>query len=281
MKLFTLLAILLLSGSYCMAQQKDTTVILFDYNKHALNSGAVNLLQSFIESYQDEKGILMIYGHCDSRGSEEYNEKLSERRTQAVRSWLERNGVASSDISVTKGFGELQPLNQNSSEEEMQANRRVEIIWERAPEPEPVPEPVETPKNFSKETVDSLKVGDKLVLPQINFQGGLHRFMPSSMASLKELLDVMRDNPKLEIEIQGHICCRAGSEVDGIDLETRQYNLSTARAKAVYDYLVENGIDMSRMKYRGFAGKFPIVSPERSEADRTTNRRVEIQILNR
>ncbi len=281
MKLLTLLAIMLFSGSYSWAQQKDTTVILFDYNKYLLNTTAVNQLQSFIESYQDEKGMIMIFGHCDSRGSEAYNEMLSEQRTNAVRSWLEINGVESSNISVAKGLGEMQPLNQNSNEDEMQLNRRVEIIWERAPEPQPVQEPVETPKNFSKETVDSLKVGDKLVLPNINFQGGLHRFMPSSMESLKELLEVMRENATLEIEIQGHICCRAGSEDDGIDLETRKYNLSAARARAVYDYLVENGIEPSRMKYRGFAGRFPLVSPERSEADRTTNRRVEIQVLKR
>jgi flagellar motor protein MotB len=62
-------------------------------------------------------------------------------------------------------------------------------------------------------------------------------------------------------------------------METGRYDLSTARAKAVYDYLVENGIEAKRMRYKGLAGQFPIVMPELSEADRTTNRRVEILIL--
>lgn len=187
-----------------------------------------------------------------------------------------------------KGLGESAPLNDNSTERLMAANRRVEIVWEKtqtpqqeeiSEEPEETLPPAEKPKEFSKETIESTQVGEKLVLPMINFRGGLHRFLPSAMASLEELYQVMADNPQLEIEIQGHICCRAGIEADGMDMETGEYNLSTARAKAVYDYLADKGIKKNRMRYKGFAGMFPLIQPERSEADRTANRRVEILIL--
>jgi outer membrane protein OmpA-like peptidoglycan-associated protein len=49
----------------------------------------------------------------------------------------------------------------------------------------------------------------------------------------------------------------------------------------VYDFLVAGGIDKSRMSYRGFAGRFPLVSPEQTEADRTMNRRVEVKIISK
>jgi len=70
--------------------------------------------------------------------------------------------------------------------------------------------------------------------------------------------------------ILGHVCC--GRE-DGQDYATGKYNLSETRAKAVYDYLIENGIDKSRLKHKGLAGKYP--TGHGAKADR----RVEIEII--
>ncbi|MFN5710538.1 MAG: OmpA family protein [Bacteroidota bacterium] len=55
--------------------------------------------------------------------------------------------------------------------------------------------------------------------------------------------------------------------------------ISESRAKAVYDYLIENGIESGRLKYIGLSFKYPRVFPENSEEDRAKNRRVEIEIL--
>jgi outer membrane protein OmpA-like peptidoglycan-associated protein len=93
---------------------------------------------------------------------------------------------------------------------------------------------------------------------------------------LDELVTTLQHYPKLEVEIQGHVCCT--DDVDGIDNSTGKRNLSEARAKAVYNYLIEHGIDKNRMQHKGFGHQFPITL-ERTEAERTRNRRVELKIL--
>lgn len=124
----------------------------------------------------------------------------------------------------------------------------------------------------------STKVGEHIVLRHIHFYGGRHAFLPQAYPALDDLLETMQKVPALQIEIQGHICCQEG-EGDQIDFDSGEPVLSVTRAKAVYDFLVENGIDKSRMSYVGLAHKFPIIKEEANEEEATINRRVEIKIL--
>jgi outer membrane protein OmpA-like peptidoglycan-associated protein len=114
-------------------------------------------------------------------------------------------------------------------------------------------------------------------LPNINFIGGRDEFREESYESLRELLNIMKEQTDLKIESQGHVCCTDGR--DGPNILTGKGNLSEDRAKAVYDYLVRNGIAEKRMRYKGFAGMKKLVEPELSESDQQKNRRVEIQVL--
>jgi outer membrane protein OmpA-like peptidoglycan-associated protein len=71
--------------------------------------------------------MIDIYGHTDSTGSDAYNQTLSERRAQAVSSYLQMRGVQAVRMA-TRGFGEAQLIhNPERSEADRQANRRVEI----------------------------------------------------------------------------------------------------------------------------------------------------------
>ena len=70
---------------------------------------------------------LGIEGNTDSVGSDEYNQGLSERRAEAVRSYLAQQGVPESSMTA-KGLGEGQPIASNSTAEGRQQNRRVELI---------------------------------------------------------------------------------------------------------------------------------------------------------
>jgi flagellar motor protein MotB len=190
---------------------------------------------------------------------------------------------------LVEGYGEREPLNDNRTPEERQVNRRVEIIWTKEGSATNVPQetiPPETKKiatdtipEFSRTAIDTANEGQTLRLKNINFFGGRHTFLPQAMPALNELLDVMKTNSKLEIEIQGHICCRYPSTEDGIDYDAGDNMLSYNRARAVYYFLANNGIDKRRMTYRGFAGRYPLVYPEYTDEDRTANRRVEIKIL--
>ena len=70
-----------------------------------------------------------VEGHTDSIGSDAYNQKLSERRAQAVRDYLVSQGIDAARISV-KGWGKAKPVASNKTEAGRAENRRVEIIAE-------------------------------------------------------------------------------------------------------------------------------------------------------
>ena len=70
---------------------------------------------------------LEVEGHADAIGSDEYNQALSVRRAESVRSFLIGNSVDAATI-VARGFGESQPLADNGTEAGRQQNRRVEIV---------------------------------------------------------------------------------------------------------------------------------------------------------
>ena len=70
---------------------------------------------------------LSIEGHTDSKGTEEYNQKLSERRAEAVANYLVKLGVDRDKVSAV-GYGESNPVATNETDSGRQLNRRVEII---------------------------------------------------------------------------------------------------------------------------------------------------------
>jgi outer membrane protein OmpA-like peptidoglycan-associated protein len=74
-----------------------------------------------------EKTEIMIEGHTDNKGAEDYNQKLSERRARAVEKRLQELGVKGARLT-TKGYGLQQPIASNDSEAGRQENRRVEVI---------------------------------------------------------------------------------------------------------------------------------------------------------
>jgi outer membrane protein OmpA-like peptidoglycan-associated protein len=84
-----------------------------------LNSVAI-VLEEYGKTYVD------VYGHTDSVGSENYNQKLSERRAQSVYSYLVSQGLNSDRFSV-QGYGETRPIGSNASVTGRAQNRRVEI----------------------------------------------------------------------------------------------------------------------------------------------------------
>ena len=113
-------------------------------------------------------------------------------------------------------------------------------------------------------------VGQKLKLENLNFIINTYIVVPQSKGKMYELLLVMKNNPNLKIEIQGHLCC----------MPTDRLDLSTQRAKAVNNFLVANGINEERITFKGFGSTQPIyVLPEKDEAQRSANRRVEILIV--
>jgi len=102
--------------------------ILFDFDKTALKDAAKTNVQSLAASltqYPDTD--IKIIGHTDSRGTEQYNMGLSERRAAAVKAYAVSQGVPSSRL-VTIGKGFAEPIADNETDAGRAANRRVEIV---------------------------------------------------------------------------------------------------------------------------------------------------------
>jgi OOP family OmpA-OmpF porin len=100
--------------------------VLFDVDESTLRPGAANklvLLGDFLKQYPDRQ--LLIEGYTDSTGSDAYNLDLSQRRAEAVRSFLADDGVPPSRMIAT-GYGKAYPKDDNASSVGRQANRRVE-----------------------------------------------------------------------------------------------------------------------------------------------------------
>ncbi|MEP7314079.1 MAG: OmpA family protein [Pseudomonadota bacterium] len=106
--------------------------VLFDTGKAELKAGAMSTIERVAEfmranaSYQ-----LIVEGHTDDRGSDEFNLQLSERRAQSVRSALMSRGIATERV-VARGLGESYPVADNTSSGGQQQNRRVEIVFSDA-----------------------------------------------------------------------------------------------------------------------------------------------------
>ncbi len=102
--------------------------VLFETNKADLLPGAmrsIDKLAAFLKSYPNRK--VLIEGHTDSRGSEAYNLKLSQKRANAVKEALIERGIDPSRI-IAKGYGEAYPVASNLTAAGRQQNRRVEIV---------------------------------------------------------------------------------------------------------------------------------------------------------
>lgn len=273
---FCLLAVLPFLG---FAQQKDSFSVYFNFAKFNITEQAKARLDSFISTSEGSGITLELHGHCDNRGSNRYNDRLSLQRVSAIQHYLEDHQISGSVFSITSGHGKRQPVNNNSSETERLQNRRVDIIITRAAGTGTVI-PNEKEKGISEQLEDTaVKSGTNLVLKNINFIGARHQLLPESYPVLQDLLKAMNRNKSLVIEIQGHICCLPGN-VDGFDEETATNNLSELRAKAIWEYLTANGIAAERLSYVGLGHSQPIYSyPETTETQRKLNRRVEIKII--
>ena len=102
--------------------------------------------------------------------------------------------------------------------------------------------------------------------------------LPASGQFSAPELQTLKANPKLKVEIQGHVCCTENGE-DGIDLDTREKKLSENRAKAVYEYLIAKGIDKARLSYKGYGRTNPKEVVEDTPQKEQANRRVEILVI--
>ena len=265
----------ILAGQFLFAQEKPLLSVYFPKDGYQLSGQQKGRLDSLADAWKrtGRTAHISVAGFCDPDGANEYNDQLSLRRAKTVQEYLLQSGIAAVNVSEPEGFGERKPVNSNKDENDKQQNRRVDIFLSRPTIP------VKTIREQIEDT--TIQTGSSITIQNINFEPGMHKFLPSADPMLIQLLDAMRKNPFLEIEVQGHICC-IPDKGDGIDLQTGESDLSVNRAVAIVNFLKANGIDPERIRARGFGHSKPLYPyPERNEEERVANRRVEILIINK
>ena len=101
--------------------------LLFEFGSYKLNAETKKNLMNLAETLKKyDETDLLIEGHTDNVGSDEFNQKLSLQRANSVADFLSEQGVAVGRIAI-KGYGESQPVEDNETEAGRQANRRVEL----------------------------------------------------------------------------------------------------------------------------------------------------------
>ena len=113
---------------YLLGDKLETNLddkVYFDFDKSILDAEDKSLLEQYLPEIKKAK-IVRLEGHCDERGTREYNLALGERRALEVRDFLIVKGVSGKKIRVVS-FGEEKPLKSASNEKAWAENRRVEI----------------------------------------------------------------------------------------------------------------------------------------------------------
>ena len=259
---------------FSFAQQEYKHEVYFETDKFNIPETEHNRLILFLSKVVKlDINKIQIYGFCDDRGSENYNKTLSERRAETIKDVFSNNEINSNLITNVDGKGEilLKIVDSKEVDKIRGLNRKVEITVIENVEEEQSTIKERKEEKFNGLLAENLKKGDKFLLENILFKTGYTYLMPESKPVLNQLAQTLKQRTDFKFSIQGHVCCTENSR-DAVDRRTKQRNLSLARAKYIYDYLVKKGIDKNRMNYVGMRRKFPL------GGDPKFDRRVEIVI---
>jgi len=258
-KILTMLSLFVLG----QMQAQEQFTVYFDFDIDEANETSGKKLSQWIAENPNIE-VKKIYGFTDSVGEAIYNVDLSERRSAYVYGQLKQAGITVENVEE-KGFGETRATGNSAKDRKVvvyYTPKKFLVIDPPVTQPKPVTE-------FTKTVTVAVK-GDKIRIPNLNFYNNSDLVLPQSQPILSELLQILKDRPTLKIDIQGHICCQ----------KVEENSISRRRAETVYIYLTQNGIDKNRLSYKSFGSTKPIHPlPEKNEAEKVANRRVEIEIL--
>lgn len=230
--------------------------VFFDSNSDIPNVASTTIFSNWMNENPDVE-VVKIAGHCDATDSSSYNKDLAMRRINSIIESIKGSKIKISSTITIENHGEdfEQSINQSD-------NRKVIVYYRKVNQ-----------SNTLYYKIQKSSKGDLIKLENIYFDYSSAKLLPESYKTLKELIQVLNEYPKLEIEIQGHICCQNKYQLDTI---------STDRAKAIYTYLVKNEISTKRLSFKGYGVTRPIHPiPEKSIQEEDNNRRVEILVIER
>jgi outer membrane protein OmpA-like peptidoglycan-associated protein len=220
-------------------------------------------------------------------GSPEYNDTLAKKRLAYVTNFL---GITNATNVQLKPYG----LVRKYDVKDYKSWRRVDVYYSTHPllvkadtsgnvqptvkteEENQAEQPVQEPVTQNEENLhgndendtndlDNYANGDLAYILNVEFIEGTAKMDLKSQSEVKKFAQYLKDHPNLSILIRGHVCC--GNNM----------RISKARAKAVYHELIKQGVEKDRLDYVGMSNTEPLVFPEKTNADRQRNRRVDVK----
>jgi len=236
----------------------------------------------------DQNLKIEIGGYTDNSGSTAKNKEISRLRAKYVYDHLISSGYSAERISY-KGYGPAKPIYSNRYKSTREGNRRIEVKI------------LEKTRHSSDKLVDETHVdqihefdstkylsyflkqhqgpNDKktplnknYIIDSLQFESGSATIPEDSLGLeyLDDLIQIIQSNTKIKVQINGY--------TDASGIAEKNTILSEERAKAVYDYMVSNGVNSSRLFYKGYGSEFPI-APNAYKWGRDMNRRIEVELV--
>jgi len=264
------IAFFILLNGLSVSSQIDTLNIHYNIGEYKINKTNYKKIEDKLASLpKDKKVNVEIISSCDFLGSNKQNLNLSYKRAITVKNLIDLHKNFTITSITYKGIGEIRVGNRKRTENGFVTDRKTTLIF----------------KDETQRILDEMansKKGDVFILRDILFKPGSHLLQKKSLEIVKRLLKVLKDNPKLEIELVGHVCCGKDikDSLDGYDRDSRDFQLSKNRAKHIYKYLVLKNIDSNRLSHKGYGFLHPLYYPEENDLQKKLNRRVEIKIVN-
>lgn len=209
-----------------------------------------------------------IEGHLDNEGDDTAIKKLSLERARAVFDYFTNGGIQSGRLRVY-GLADNFPIGSNNTPEGRRLNRRIMIIREKSLSiteqnvsliKEESVNTETTEETASEETFNHFILrGDDTFEPNTSNLNEVAKFL------LGEIVSYLKEQPDAKWKIEGYMDSQGSPEV--------LIQLSTDRAKAVYDYLISQGLQSSQLSYEGLGDASPIAN-NNTEEGRSTNRRI-------
>ncbi|HEY4337229.1 MAG TPA: OmpA family protein [Puia sp.] len=253
----------------------DSFILRFAFNHSEIRAADSAGLWNFVRDRLRDTGSaidsIAITGHTDTVGDPDYNQQLSLRRAlaaaTAVRQWLEAD--SSSVTTRIKARGEMEPLPGNDSE-----SRRVAIVCWRHPLPPPPPPP--PPVIVQRDTLRDPSEPDTILrLDDVRFYANTTNLTEPAQMILPKYINYLLTLKDHYLEIDGY-CNSPGPPLKAND---PLYILSVKRAKFIYDRLLEQGFDTSRVIYKGKGNANPRSAHPTTRDEMDKNMRVEIKVF--
>jgi OOP family OmpA-OmpF porin len=125
----------LLNGGGKGASNSLKLKVEFDFDSARIREESFGLLNELAKALKSDSlrgRKVVLAGHCDIVGTDEYNQKLSERRAASVKTYLAEKGGVDPGTIRTVGYGKSRPLVPNTNPANRQRNRRVEVSLDTA-----------------------------------------------------------------------------------------------------------------------------------------------------